>query len=100
MWVLTTVIPLFYYIYAFMKTFGIPGEVVTFTSFIGSLEMPTLLIAFLAAPIIWSGHHVFGGAQKEYQNYYIQYLIADFLVLQGVDHPETIVTAESLTGNS
>lgn len=57
-------------------------------SYFGSLHFPPFLIRFSTAAITLIGHRIFSLARDDYKKYYIQYLVADFLVLQGLNYPE------------
>lgn len=88
MWVITAPIGLIYYLYAIISVAGYWETVDLYQSYIGSVNIAPELIAMGGAVIYLTGWEAFSKARPEYQKYFIQYLISDFLVLQTADSPE------------
>lgn len=96
MWVVTVTVALIYYSYAWAVELNLLNNVVGYMSVIGTLHPEPVFITLGSSALFFFGHYVFRGAREDYQQYYIQYLISDFLVLQSVDYPEAVVMAEQL----
>jgi len=95
-WIASLVLATLYYGYAVLKSLKLFTPYQIYTSVVGEVQIPVMGIALGSAATVGIAHRVFGEGRKGYQKFFVQYLIADFLVLQHVDRPDAIVTAENL----
>ncbi|ELZ07335.1 hypothetical protein C480_04746 [Natrialba aegyptia DSM 13077] len=82
MWIVSIGLFLIYALYSILSILNIPSELVTYVSFIGTLNMNSAVLASTAFIIAVGSFKIFNSAKQNYQQYYIQYLISDFLILQ------------------
>lgn len=81
MWIVTSVIGVLYYLYAFGKVFAVPGSLAGFTSHLGSSQIEPAFIGLIAVALCFLAHYFFRGSREQYQTFYIQYLITDFITI-------------------
>lgn len=81
MWVVAIMLTAIYYVYAVANSLGWTGGIVPFTTYVGSLDISLPYILLAGAVFTAAGHVAFRKSKAEYQEYFIQYLIVDFLVL-------------------
>lgn len=93
MWIVSILVAAMYFLYGLLKGSGTMDNIVTFTSFLGSLEIPPGLLVLSSAIVALASYRAFSEARADYQKHFIRYLFADFLVIQGVDYPETFIRA-------
>lgn len=92
MWVVSLIVAVVYLLYGLLKGINATEGLVTFTSFFGTLGMAPGLIVLGSVIVALLSHEAFSQARGDYQEHFVRYLVADFLILQGVDYPEAIVT--------
>lgn len=91
MWIVSIIVAAMYFFYGLLKGAGVMDDLVTFTSFLGSLEIPPGLLVLSSSIVALMSYRAFSEARADYQKHFIRYLFADFLVIQGVDYPETVI---------
>ncbi|WP_136717733.1 hypothetical protein [Halorientalis salina] len=82
MWIVSICLFLIYAIYSMLSMIGVLSELASYTSFIGTLDISSRILAPAAFIIAVGSFKLFNTAKQNYQKYYIQYLISDFLILQ------------------
>lgn len=73
--------------YAIFDAFGrLPTDSVGYTPYIAQLDVSPVLIFFFSAIITISAYLTFERIRTNYRRYYVQYLLADFVVLRSDEH--------------
>lgn len=80
MWLISVVVGTSYYLYGVAKALDLLLGAVNYTSAIGTLGYPPLLIAFVGTFVGFGGFAIFSEAHTYNKRYYIQYLFTDFIV--------------------
>lgn len=94
MWIVSVIIASIYFLYGILKAIGATEGLITFTSFFGTLGLEPGIIVLGSQVVALVSYELFSNARSDYQKHFIRYLIADFLILQGVDYPEAVIAAE------
>ena len=94
MWIVSVIVGGVYLFYGLVKGVGATEGLVNFTSFFGTLGLSPGLIALGSVFVALVSWRLFSEARSDYQDHFVRYLIADFLILQGVDYPEAVIAAE------
>lgn len=81
MWLVAFVLSAAYISYGVLRVFDVHRGLVRYDSFIGSVGVPDVLIILGSIVAAYGGYVTFNEARKDYQKYYVQYLISDFIVL-------------------
>lgn len=82
MWIVSIILFLIYSLYSILSILGVPKGLVSYVSHIGKLEISSIIIAAVAFVIAVGSFKLFKAAKRNYQQYYIQYMVSDFLILQ------------------
>lgn len=82
MWIVSILIAIVYYGYVVLKFRGSLTDVVGFTSKIGASQVDLGIIALSAVGLAILAHFLFSTTRAEFQRYFVQYLITDFIVLE------------------
>ncbi len=81
MWLVSFLLGGVYYGYAILRVLEVTQETVNYSTYIGSVGLtPAIIMAVVAAVVLFS-YRVFRDAKERHQEYYVQYLISDFLTL-------------------
>ncbi|WP_311171818.1 hypothetical protein [Halobellus ordinarius] len=96
MWIVMGSLGILYALYGVADATGALTGAATFQTHLGALDFQPTLVLMGAEVIFLIGYEIFSKARPEYQKYFIQYLIADFLVLETADYPEAVIAAEKL----
>jgi hypothetical protein len=94
MWIVMGSLGILYLLYGLADVAGVLTGAATFQTHLGALDFKPSLVITAAEIVFLTGYQVFSKARPEYQEYFVQYLIADFLVLETADYPEAVVVAE------
>lgn len=81
-WIVSFILAYWYMGYAFFKVIGIPNSIIGYTSYIGGLDIHFSIIYFAATFALAGAYRIFKDVRSDYRNYYIQYFLSDFVVLQ------------------
>ena len=70
-----------YFVYGVLSTIGVLRDTVGYTSYVGSLELPSVLL--LVVPLLFGSvaFTVSRHGMRLHRRYYVQYLVSDFLTL-------------------
>lgn len=82
MWIVSISLFLLYALYSILSMVGVLTGSVSYTSFIGTLGIRSAILASTSFIIAVGSFKLFRSAKNNYQEYYIQYLVSDFLILQ------------------
>jgi len=81
MWLVAVSLCLIYYGYGFLRILGVTEGAVDYYTYISALGIPVAYIIAGAISIAAFCYSIFRRAKNQHQKYFIQYLLADFLVL-------------------
>ncbi len=100
MWLVAASLCVIYYAYGFLRLLGLTKGAVDYYTYISALGIPVAYIIGGAISIAAFCYSIFRRAKQEHQRYFIQYLIADFLVLyETSDSPDSGDPSISGNGN-
>ena len=94
MWITSIILTGIYIGYGLLDATGSNIGVLPFQTHFGSLDVPSNITLLAAEALLLLSYQTFSNARESYQKYFIQYLIADFLVLETADYPEALVVTE------
>jgi len=82
MWLVTVLLFGIYLVYGILREGGITQGLVEYYTFVSSLGIPPLIIILGSVSAVLFSYTTIRSAKKDYQEYFVQYLISDFLVLR------------------
>jgi len=82
MWLVSLLLVVVYVAYGLIRMSGISQEMVNYYTYISSLDIAPVVFVLGSLVVVTSSYTTFRGAKTNYQQYFIQYLISDFLVLR------------------
>jgi hypothetical protein len=97
MWIVSLFLSIVYILYGVIVALRLNRGIVDYTSIIGSFGVQGSLISLLSFVLAVGTYYAFSSAKWDYQKYYIEYLLADFIVIQN-DVWDTLESVETLLG--
>ena len=82
MWIISVFLWAVYFLYSFLKAFRIFRGDVTYISYISALNIHFVIIFGVSLLILGGAYMTFKRVIPSYRQYFIQYMMADFLILQ------------------
>lgn len=91
MWLVSLMLAVAYMSYGIIDLTNVNSGTISYTSLVGSLGIPGWIISLGGFALAVAGYYTFSSAKRDYQEYYVEYLFADFVVLQ--NNEEDVRTA-------
>lgn len=92
MWIISLILTGCYVFYAIGTALGLFDNRAGYLSYIGSLDITPGLIVFASFIVMAGSYLTFRRVRQNYREFYIQYLLTDFVVLQSSRNAESVMT--------